>query len=198
MNKLHSGNNWFTIKSYTSLPKDLEEKVSALKRACFNWQEKMTEKAKQEHYDRFCSKRDRIKYILAFESNFLIGMAIALNRKINFQNKTIYLGGIGSVCVHPHKRRKGVATALLKETVTELKNSGCDIAYLCTNVKDKGKIKLYNHFGFVPLGRSHTYLGQSGRKFEDNDAMIAPINTTSIFQEVLKDKEPFSIGVGNW
>lgn len=190
-------NNWFVI-DYNLLPKKLEEKVAVLKQICFEWEERMTEKEKQEHYDRFCSQKDRIKFIIAFENKTVIGISIALKRIINFKNKKIILGGIGGVCVRPDKRRRGIATSLVKETVKELKEANCDIAYLCTNLKDEGMIKLYSQFGFVTLDRSHVYLGKSGKKYEDNDAMIAPINSVEIFQEVKEDLKPFNIGTGNW
>lgn len=190
--------DWFEIRRYKTLPRDLEEKVENLKKICFNWQERMTQEEKTKHYDRFCSKRDVIEHLLALEKNSVIGLSIALKRKITFKNKKIILGGVGGLCVLPEKRRKKVATSLLKATVKELKNANCNIAYLCTNLENPGMIKFYSRFGFTALGRPHTYLGKSGKQYKDKDAMIAPINSVKIFQEVKEDKEPFNIGTGNW
>ena len=40
--------------------------------------------------------------------------------------------------------------------------------------------------------------GRTQEKYEDNDAMIAPGNSSKVFQEVVEDKKPFNIGAGNW
>jgi hypothetical protein len=82
--------------------------------------------------------------------------------------------------------------------VEEMKRIGCDVAYLCAAVNDPGIVRLYGQSGFVPLRRPHTYFGKSGRLYEDNDAMIAPICSPAVFKEVLTSTEPFHIGTGNW
>lgn len=190
--------DWFKIKKYKTIPKKLESQVKKLKRDCFSWEEKMTPEKKKEHLDRFCSSGDCIMNFLAFENNRSIGLAIVLRREINFKGEKLALGGIGGVCTHPEKRKRGVASALLKHAVKELKMAHCDIAYLCTNLKSSWTVKLYGKFGFIPLGRPHTYFGKSGKQYEDKDAMIAPVCNRKKFNEVLKDRKPFAIRIGNW
>jgi hypothetical protein len=76
---------------------------------------------------------------------------------------------------------------------------GCDIAYLCANVHNPGILTLYyGQIGFVPLGRPHTYRGKSGKRYTDQDGMIAPVTSPETFAQVIKDQPRFDIGRGNW
>ena len=94
------------------------------------------------------------------------------------------------------KRRKGIATLVLKKGMKILKQEKCDIAHLCTDII---KLKsLYSKFGFVPLGKKYTYIGKSGKKYIEKDGMIAPVNSVTKFKEILNSSEIFNIGLGNW
>jgi ribosomal protein S18 acetylase RimI-like enzyme len=111
---------------------------------------------------------------------------------------TLVLGGIGDVCVAPEYRRQGIATDLALTALLVLDVAGCDVAYLCAVVCLPHIVKLYGRAGFVVLGRPHTYLGASGRRYVDHDAMIAPVGSRALFEQVLADTVPFDIGRGNW
>ena len=117
-------------------------------------------------------------------------------RKIQFDNKDVVLGGISEVCVRKDQRRQGTAAQMLKEAVKTLKGWGCDVAYLCADIKESGD--LYTKVGFVPLNRPYTFHGQSGELYEDINGMIAPINSPSIFEEILRSEEKLHLGPGNW
>ncbi len=106
------------------------------------------------------------------------------------------MGGIGSVCTHADKRNQGIATSMLKEAVKILKKWECDIAYLCANIGETGC--LYGQVGFVPLNKPYTYYGRSGKMYEGNNGMIAALNSSSIFEEVLSSKHKLHLGQGNW
>jgi hypothetical protein len=85
---------------------------------------------------------------------------------------------------------------MLEEALRILKERGCDIVYLCANVKESGL--LYARAGFVSLNKPYTYYGHSGRLYEENNGMIAPLNSLRVFEAVLKSKEKLHLGRGNW
>jgi hypothetical protein len=59
--------------------------------------------------------------------------------------------------------------------------------------------KIYGRIGFVPLNKAFTYTGKSGQHYEDKTAgMIAPIHSDELYHQILKDPEPFYIGIGTW
>jgi len=79
-----------------------------------------------------------------------------------------------------------------------LRQAACDVAYLCTDIHDPGMVALYGRSGFVPLGRLHTFLGAPGKRYVDDDAMLAPVCSPEIFQALLRQVTPLDIGRGNW
>lgn len=184
------------IKFYKTLSKSLENKFNQLLDEAFNYKKNFTTKEKIEENDKFCSKKNHLGYLLAIEQETIIGGLIILKRNLLFKEKNLALGGFGGVCVQKDKQRKGVATLLLKRGIKILKDNHCNMAYLCTDIN---KLKhLYGHVGFIALKRPHTYLGKSGKRYTENDAMIAPVNSLKKFKAVLLNKEPFDIGTGNW
>jgi predicted N-acetyltransferase YhbS len=154
-----------------------------------------TEEARREMYDRFHGD-DGIGYILAHADAELIGAIKLSRRTIPFAGSTIRLGGLGGVATREDWRRRGVASATTALAMDVLRQHGCDIAYLCTDIEKLGP--LYGKVGFVALGRPHTYLGASGKRYTDDDGMIALVNSRAIFEEVLAAQGPFDIGGGNW
>lgn len=187
-------NQSYKIIFYKKLPFDLKVQFERLIRESFIWHQ--SGKEKQREYDIFCSKKNEIGYVVALENNLLIGVVVVLKRNLVFNQNKIVLGGIGGVSVKVEKRRKGIATELLEKGMKILKQSKCDLAYLCTDIN---KLKnLYAKVSFVPLNRAHTFLGRSGKRYTEHDAMIAPVDSSEKFQAVLTDNKPFYIGVGNW
>lgn len=186
----------FTVKSF-SLPvsEPYKTQAKALGSLCFDRVRLPDDQ--QEHEDRFCSKRDWYRFVLAIEDDHVIGSITTLIRPILFQGQQILLGGIGGVCTHPDKRREGVAVSTLQAAMAVLTEAQCDLAYLCTDTDAEG-VWLYSKVGFVPIGRNHTYLGKSGVRYTDDDGMIAPVCSPKIFRQVLEAPEPFDIGTGNW
>ena len=85
---------------------------------------------------------------------------------------------------------------MLKEAVKILKKWECDIAYLCANIEETGY--LYGQVGFVPLNKPYTYYGRSGKLHQGNNGMIAPLNSSSVFEEVLSLTHKLHLGQGNW
>ena len=177
------------------MPSELEKESKALDALCFRLDDHTPEQM-QEIYDKYGSEVNRFKYIFAFEGNMLVGQLILLKRHIHFQGKEILLGGIGGVCTHPDFQRQGIATKLLQTAMNELKKANCDIAYLCTDITKLGK--LYGQVGFVPLNHNYKFTGKSGKEYIKSDAMIAPINSAEIFEEVLNSKELFDLEGQAW
>ena len=179
---------------YNRVPKKLKANFDQLMRQSFTWS--TAGKKKAEEYDKFCSQKDQIGYVLSLDDSQIIGAVIILKRRIKFNDADLVLGGIGGVSVRQKYRRQGMATVILKTAMKKLKQEKCDVAYLCTDIN---KLKnLYAKVGFVPLNRSHTFLGRSGKKYTEHDAMIASVNSIKKFKDVMLGNKSFNIGVGNW
>jgi ribosomal protein S18 acetylase RimI-like enzyme len=188
------------IALYEQVPGVLGSQAQALARTVFRLPDE-TPAQRAERHDRFCSQDDRIRRILATRGKEVVGYATAYRRVIEYPaapKGSIVLGGIGDVCVVPDYRRRGIATDLALAAIWALDVAGCDVAYLCAEVELPHIVKLYGRARFVVLGRPHTYLGASGRRYVDHDAMIAPIGSHAIFEQILHDAAPFDIGRGNW
>ena len=151
---------------------------------------------KEEHEDKYCSKSDIFGYLIAYEDDELVGGVELFKRKINYSNKLILLGGFGSLWVREDKRRQGIALEVLKRGMKILKKESCDLAYLCTDIN---KLKdLYSKVGFMPLGKDYSFTGKSGKKYIEDDGMIAPVNSEKNFKQIIEDNKPLDIGLGNW
>lgn len=187
---------WFRIKFFQSLPKKYKLQVGKILNKTFGTGSGKTKKELTEKKDRYFN--DLFAYLLAIEGDFVIGIVGLCKRKIRYKGKTITLGGFSGVCTVIEKRRMGIATALLKRGIEELKFQDCDIAYLCADIYNPRMLKLYGRAGFLPLGKPHTYLGKSGKRYTDKDGMIAPIKSKDKFDFILKTKDIFDIGAGNW
>jgi len=182
------------IVFYKKVPQNLKVDFDHLIKRSFSWHQSGKEK-KKEH-DKFCSKKDQTGYVLALDNKQIIGVVIILKRRIKFKEMNLVLGGIGGVCVEKQYRRQGVAMSMLQVAMERLKQGKCDVAYLCTDINNLKN--LYTPVGFVALNRPHTFLGKSGKRYTEHDAMIAPVNSPEKFKAVLTDNKPFDIGRGNW
>lgn len=142
--------------------------------------------------EKFCS--NPFGCLLAIEVEEVIGVLILFKRQI-YHSEPIILGGLGRLCVVQEKRKKEAGYILLKKGMQELKEYDCDVAYLRTNFSDSALVKLHKRLGFVQ--KPYTFLGQSEKKYEEGDGMIAPLRSKKKFLLILKNPEPLHIGVGN-
>lgn len=187
----------FTIEIFDSLSADLDEKVKRYrKQAHLTDKPPLTAKEEAKHNDKYCSLHDRLKQLLAYEKDEIIGGTILYKRVIPYNGQDILLGGIGGVWTRKDKRRQGAARMHLKKGMQILNNEKCDIVYLCTDITRLSP--LYEAHGFKHLKNGHTYLGASGKRYLDKDGMIAPLRSKLLFNQILTDKKPFDIGSGNW
>jgi len=181
-------------KFFAKLSADLAERVNQLIFKNFYAKGERTPELLAEEEEKFYSKPEA--WLLVFEEGQIVGTAFLHKRKIEFNNQDMILGGIGRVCTRKDKRRQGIAAMMVKDAVKTLKKWGCDIAYLCANVKESGN--LYPQADFVPLNKPYTYYGRSGKLYEGSNGMIAPLNSQSLFEEILDSKEKLHLGLGNW
>lgn len=190
------GRLWFEVRLFPSLLEELKAQVEGLWDKEWGTGSGKTPQQLAEDRDQFCSTP--FAYILALEGDSVIGVVALHKREITYQGAEIVLGGFGGVYTVEEKRRKGVATTLLKQGMQELRSRGCDIAYLCTDIENQWLVEFYGYFGFVLLGRSCVYLGKSGRRYIEENGLIAPVESQDKFDLVLKGEEILDLGVGNW
>jgi len=182
------------IEFFPKLSTNLAKRVNQFRLENFYTKEEKTPEHFAAEEERFCSQPEAC--LLVFEGDQIIGTTLLHKRKVMFNNKEVILGGVSSVCTRTDKRNQGIATSMLKEAVEILKKWECDIAYLCANIEKTGY--LYGQVGFVPLNKPYTYYGRSGKLHEGHNGMIASLNSSSIFEEVLSSKHKLHLGKGNW
>lgn len=72
-----------------------------------------------------------------------------------------------NLAVHPDFRKRGIATALMKEILNELKEKGCRFFYLEVRASNTGAKAFYERFGFNIAGvRKNYYVSP------DEDALL--------------------------
>ena len=185
----------YTVSVHTTLTPEQRALFETLERAAFQ-SSTLSAEQQQENDDRFCSDNDAVGYILAFAGAQLVGAVQLSQRAIDFRGQAVQLGGLGGVATDAAWRGRGIASAATATAMARLRELGCDVAYLCTNIEKLSH--LYGQVGFVPLGRAHTYLGASGKRYTDDDGMVAPVNSPALLAAILADDQPFDIGRGNW
>lgn len=176
------------------LPKQYKRKVSMLLYRCFRAGRSSRQRAVGR--DQYCD--NPFAYILALEKKTLKGVVLLYKKNIKHGGKSIILGGIGGVCTKKKERKRGIATSLLKRAMQCLKSEGCDVAYLCTDVKNPENVRLYGKLGFVKLDKPYTYLGKSGKRYTERNGMVAPVRSRAKFNLIRKGKETLDLGISNW
>ena len=97
---------------------------------------------------------------------------------------------------------RGISVSLWMSDATRssrwLLPSGCTWSGPTALLENPGLTELYARAGFRRLEYGYTYVGASGRRYLDHDGMIAPLLSRQLFAAILRQPEPFDIGVGNW
>ncbi len=182
------------FKLFPKLTDDLATSVERFIAQNFYAEGERTPKLLAEEEEKFFSQPKT--WFLVFENDKIIGTIALHQRKIQLDNKEVVLGGVGRVCTRKDRRRQGIANQMLEEAMKILREWGCDMAFLCANVKESGD--LYSQVGFVPLNKPYTYSGRSGKLYEEKNGMIAPLNSFEIFEDVLHSARKLHLGSGNW
>ncbi len=181
------------IKKYEVIPGNLVPTISIYKKEAFEvGRPAYTEDRKQDHYERYCSEGDVFKYLLAMDSDQVIGGATLLKRQLS---QGITLGGIGGVWTRRDRQGQGVAHKVLDSAVECLKDAGCDVAFLSIDIESTKRV--YEKVGFIMLEKEYTFLGRSGKRYFEKNGMLAPILSQDIFGSIISDNQPLDIGRGN-
>jgi len=135
--------------------------------------------------------------IFAYSNGTMVGMLRLFKRKVEFAGKNFLLGGLGGVCVAVSMRRMGVASAMVKKGLVQLKKHNCDIA--CLNVDtEKGIYGVYEKAGFMMMERDISYENSNGEIKLDTGTMFAPICSPDLYEYVMKSRVTFHYGKGYW
>ncbi len=74
-----------------------------------------------------------------------------------------------NVCVHPEKRRQGIARALMQEHIKRLRQQAVAMAYLEVRKSNLGAQDLYQALGFYQIGLRRGYYPAAGGR---EDAVV--------------------------
>ncbi len=116
---------------------------------------------------------------------------------IDFECKTfpetaLKVGAIGSVATHPDYRRQGLASQVLRECETALREKGCQISLLWSQVPD-----LYRRNGYVEAGTEFDFLLSDVifDKFSRPEGVVLPFDREKDLQDCHKLYEKQALGV---
>lgn len=163
----------------------------------FDFEEKCFEKNLKKHRALLYFSQPFAHVILRNDQELISYLRVFI-RQIIWKDKTILLGGIGSVATNQKYRGKGIATELLKKAMETLENEGVDFALLQTYIP-KGS-KLYSRVGFFSAKKGYLFLDANNELniVKAKDVMVAPVSNNKILEEVLFSKIPLHIGKGDW
>ncbi len=182
----------YKVRKYSKLPKKFKTQVEKICHECFY--ARMPKREVKENKDKYCSKG--YAHILALENDSVISTQELFKRSIKYKGKKIILGGLGGLCTIKKRRKRGIATVLLKKGMEDLRKEKCEVAFLCTNIKDPKLVRLYKRFGFVIMKQPYTFIGKSGKRYIEKNGMIAPLRSKTKFNLILKSKKILDIGFG--
>ncbi len=94
--------------------------------------------------------------LAAKTNNDIAGFIIA---QVEIENNTVY-GHIITINVAPNYRRKGIASKLLKETETILKQKSIGECHLEVREDNASALKLYQNTGYQKISKLEKYYGK--------------------------------------
>jgi [ribosomal protein S18]-alanine N-acetyltransferase len=95
---------------------------------------------------------ETLEGVAAEEDGRLAGFAIGYRRRPT-------LAAILTLDVDPHRRRRGLGTALFRELLGRLERAGARGVRLEVDVRNRAAISFYRRFGFRRVGRLADYYG---------------------------------------
>lgn len=176
----------------------LDDQLSEKQRAdFFAFEEKCFEKNLKKHRKLLYFSQP-FAHILLKNGDELISYLRVFTRHVIWKNRTILLGGIGSVATDQNHRGKGIATTLLKKAMEILGKEKVDFVLLQTYIPKGGK--LYSRVGFYPANKGYTFLDANNELHvvKAKDVMVAPVSKSKVLGEILTSEEPLHIGKGDW
>lgn len=109
----------------------------------------------------------------------VIEEACSMQRVVGYicANQVADEGHILNLAVHPDFRKKGIANALVKNILEDLKGNACRFLYLEVRTSNHAAKKLYEGFGFKVIG---TRKGYYNEPIEDAVIMMLEISPDTI------------------
>ena len=159
-----------------------------------------TAEERKIHADKYCSDQDITQWIVAMDGdvgNVVVGTAGVFARTITVNGKPANLGGIGKVRVATAQRKKGIGNQMMEVAMQQLHTNKADVAFLCTDL-NSFLADWYKKYGFEVLPKPYTYTGASGKRYTEQDGMLAVIKSPDIFEKIMKSSDALDLGKGNW
>lgn len=166
-----------------------ETEVSNLQKIAF------TEVSDSEAEEDFFNQE--VAQVLAYLNNTLVGWAGLHQTEQEYEGKRIKLGGYG-ICTHPEYQGKGIGSMVASKAMEELRNKGVEVGFLSVDSPKHLSVGLHKKYGFVMFPRKFSWMNARGELDEDENGMIAPINSQELFEYVLNGKDKLYVGEGYW
>jgi predicted GNAT family N-acyltransferase len=135
--------------------------------------------------------------VLAYEETKLVGHLRLFERRVVFDGKDVVLGGLGGVCVSESMRHKNIGTRLMEEGIRILREKGCDVACLNTDLK-KTASEFYEKIRFRLMNRQVSFEDVHRRIRYDTGTMFIPICSREIYDYLMDNDKIFHYGKGYW
>lgn len=178
---------------YTILPEELILKDEKLDVECFcediHNEDKLFEFL-HSIYEEYTLKPTG--WLLVLDNDKLIGRCALFIRDIKYEGQDYKLGGIGGLAVQKKYRRKGIASALVKESENFLIDAGCDFSMF--GPLDDELVRYYKNLGYVSLSKPYFYVGRSGNRYTKNYGVIKYFINSPKIEFFKNSHEPVDIG----
>lgn len=123
------------------------EEAADLMASCLSMGDKQRYESLLHHYKNSLPSRPHaIHYRGAFKAKQLVSCLLIQDFPLRYGRAFVHVAGIGAVCTHEHHRRRGYATALLKDSLAYAAEQGAAIALLNATFP-----RFYERFGFSPV-----------------------------------------------
>jgi predicted acetyltransferase len=102
-----------------------------------------------QHYNHILPSRPHATpqhYRGAFKGNELVSCLVIQDFPLRYGRAFLHVAGIGAVCTHENFRRRGYASAVIKDSLTYAAEQGAAIALLNATIP-----RFYERFGFSPV-----------------------------------------------
>jgi predicted acetyltransferase len=136
-------------------------------------------------------------WVVGYVGGKIAGLLLVFTRDITFDELNIKMAGIGGVVTAVDRRRMGVMSKILEETMkVVLPKYKLDIALLCTDIEKLGG--LYGKVGFVPIGRPYYFIDKNGIEKEEKDGMMASLGDEKMMERIIRSQSKIFVGRSNF
>lgn len=134
--------------------------------------------------------------VLAYHEGAPVGCVSVFRRMIEYEGRSIILGGYGGTCTREDMRGRGIGTMMCQAAMDVLRREGCDVAFLAVGEKS-GIAAFYERLGYVLLRKPFTFVNARGitkMPSSDDVGMLAPVCSREAFDLVMDGSEPLHLG----